>query len=147
MTASAEHLTTRRIAALQGAESAHIQALLANFALLTMRQGYHVVGVVEIRAPGPAGGCRRLALRDLANGAVTSISQDLGPGSSACNLDAGALAQACGRVETCDCGRRRSRHLEQVRQARGRAWRARRCVPRCGSLRRAHSHHRFARDD
>ncbi len=99
MTASADPPMTPRIAALQGASSAHIQALLGEFAALAVRQGYHVVGVIEIAAAEPAGGCRRLALRDLSSGAVTSISQNLGPGSTACNLDAGALAQACGRVE------------------------------------------------
>jgi hypothetical protein len=56
-------------------------------------------GVVEIAAPKPKGGCRRFALRDLSNGTVTSISQDLGPGSSACNLDTAGLAEACMRVE------------------------------------------------
>jgi len=91
--------TTGRIGALQGASSSHIQALLGDFAALAARRGYHVVGVVEIPCGEPAGACRRLALRDLSSGAVTSISQNLGPGSTACSLDAGALAQACGRVE------------------------------------------------
>jgi Protein of unknown function (DUF2478) len=87
------------IGALQGAASAQIQALLADFAARASRQGFRVVGVVEMTAAELAGGCRRLALRDLSTGTVTSISQNLGPGSTSCNLDAGGLAEACARVE------------------------------------------------
>lgn len=89
----------RRIAALQGASSAQIQGLLGAFAARVARQGYRVAGVVEETSERGEGCCRRFALRDLSTGAIASISQDLGPLSTACNLDAGALAEACGRVE------------------------------------------------
>ncbi len=99
MTSIANLPQAHRIAALQGAASAQIQALLGDFAALVARQGFRVAGVVEMAAAQPAGGCRRLALRDLSTGMVTSISQNLGPGSTSCNLDAGALAEACAGVE------------------------------------------------
>jgi Protein of unknown function (DUF2478) len=39
------------------------------------------------------------AVRDVSDGAIFSIGQDLGPGSAACNLDPAGLAQACHAVE------------------------------------------------
>lgn len=87
------------IAAVQGASSATIQALLADFAAGLAREGVRVAGIVEVAASAPQGGCRDIALRDLASGALISISQDLGPGSTACNLDADGLAAACVAVE------------------------------------------------
>lgn len=89
----------RRIAALRGSSRTQIQALLGHFAARLAERGFVVAGAVETAAPGPAGGCRRLALRDLSNGAVTSISQNLGPESTACNLDTSGLAEVCARVE------------------------------------------------
>ncbi|WP_069435809.1 DUF2478 domain-containing protein [Methyloceanibacter methanicus] len=86
-----------RIAALRGSSSAH-QALLAAFARQVSHKGYRVAGLVQIAKPCPSG-CAGLALQDLSTGDIVPISQDLGPGSSACNLDSAALADACGRVE------------------------------------------------
>jgi len=86
-----------RIAALQGSSTAH-QALLGVFAARVSEAGYRVTGVVQI-AVADVHGCQRQALRDLATGEITATSQDLGQGSAACNFDAGALAEACGRVE------------------------------------------------
>jgi hypothetical protein len=76
-----------RIVALQGTSSSQIQALLANFAARVALKGHDVAGVVELAAAKPNGGCRTFSLRDLSTGAIISISQDLGPGSTACNLD------------------------------------------------------------
>jgi len=89
-----------RIAALQGSSSEEIQALLAEFATRVAEEGYKVAGVVEVTAAGTGGACRRSGLRDLSTGLLTSISQDLGPGSTACNLDPAGLADACSRVES-----------------------------------------------
>jgi hypothetical protein len=88
-----------RIAALQGTSSAQIQALLSNFATRVALKGHEVAGVVELVAARPNGGCRTFSLRDLSTGAIISISQNLGPGSTACNLDTSGLAQACAAVE------------------------------------------------
>lgn len=90
---------TRPIVALQGASSAEIQALLADFADRMKARGLRVAGVVEVSDACDATACGRLALRDLSNGRVIAISQDLGPGSTACNLDPQGLAEACAAVE------------------------------------------------
>ncbi len=87
------------IAAIQGASSAAIQLLLADVAAHLARQGVRIGGVVEMSEPAASGACGRLALRDLSTGAVIAISQNLGPGSTSCNLDGGGLAAACGAVE------------------------------------------------
>lgn len=89
----------RPVAALQGASSAVIQGLLAGFAARMKAQGYRVAGVVEIASECDASACGKLALRDLTTWAVIPISQDLGPGSTACNLDPRGLADACAAVE------------------------------------------------
>ena len=90
---------TPAIAALQGASSRNIQTFLGEFAVRLAHEGYRVAGAVEIPAAEPKGPCGRLAMRNLATGAVTSISQNLGPGSTACNLDPSGLAEACAAVE------------------------------------------------
>lgn len=87
-----------RIAALQGASSATIQGVLTDFAARLAGEGRKVAGVVEIAAADGAA-CGQLALRDLATGSVFSISQDLGSGSSACNMDPSGIAEACAAVE------------------------------------------------
>lgn len=86
-----------RIAALQGSSTAY-QALLGAFAARACEAGYRVAGVVQVSL-ADVHGCQGQALCDLATGEITATSQDLGPGSTACNFDAGALAEACGLVE------------------------------------------------
>lgn len=86
------------IAAVGGADSSVVQPLLAEFAARRAREGVRVVGVVE--EPCPDGGECSLFLRDLATSLRIAISQNLGPGSTACNLDSGGLAAACGLVQT-----------------------------------------------
>ncbi|WP_108683063.1 DUF2478 domain-containing protein [Methyloceanibacter sp. wino2] len=86
-----------RIAALRGSSSAH-QALLATFAQNVRDAGYRVAGLVQIAQPCSSG-CEGLALQDLSTGDVLPISQDLGPGSTACKLDSATLADACARAE------------------------------------------------
>jgi hypothetical protein len=89
----------RRIAALHGAPSAAIQEVLQGFARKLSRDGLRVAGVIEIADCKPSGGCKSLRVQDLTSGETFSISQDLGPGSTACNLDPSGLARACGKVE------------------------------------------------
>jgi hypothetical protein len=88
-----------RIAALQGGTRAQVQATLAEFAALSRRRGLRVAGLIEITSDCSSDGCRSLALRDLTDGNLISISQDLGQGAEACNLDPGGLAAACFGVE------------------------------------------------
>ena len=87
------------IAALQGASSAVVQGLLAEFAGRMKADGFRVAGVVEMAADCSAGACGKLAVCDLWTGAIIPISQDLGPGSTACNLDPRGLTEACAAVE------------------------------------------------
>ncbi len=83
------------IAVLQGAPGTTIQLLLENFAVRASRQGHRVAGVIEL----PADAQRRRLVRDLSTGRMTSISQDLGSGSTACNLDSSGLIEACAAIE------------------------------------------------
>jgi len=87
-----------RIAALQGASSAAIQSLLGDFALQMARRGCRIAGVVEHLGEGKSA-CGSRSVRDLSTGAVISISQNLGEGSTACNLDPSGLIEACAAVE------------------------------------------------
>lgn len=86
------------VAALSGASGAEIQAVMAAFARRRIAEGVRVIGVVEEAdcGDGPCGG---LFLRDLGDGRRISISQNLGRESTACNLDPGGLAEACGLVQ------------------------------------------------
>ncbi len=88
-----------RIAALPGEPSAEVQELLADFAHRLADAGACVAGVTQTRVSDDATGRRRIVLRDVRSGALYAISQDLGPGSVACNLDTSELAQACASIE------------------------------------------------
>ena len=88
-----------RIAALQGAASATIQTLLNSFALRVTRGGHKIAGVIEQEGGAAGGPCAGRAVRDLSSGRVISISQYLGQGSTACNLDPSGLIEACAAVE------------------------------------------------
>jgi nucleoside-triphosphatase THEP1 len=89
----------KRIAALYGGTSRELQGALAAFARELQSQGYRVAGVIEESLCGATGACKSLSVRDIASGERIPISQKLGAGSEACNLDPGGLAFACGLVE------------------------------------------------
>jgi hypothetical protein len=84
-----------RIAALPAEDSARVQALMQAFAEELMQGGVRVGGVTQMRVADRSG----IMLRDIASGAFYPISQDLGPGSVACNLDTSELALACAAIE------------------------------------------------
>jgi hypothetical protein len=86
------------IAALPGGDSERAQGLMRLFAQELGSTGVRVAGVTQTRVAG-GDGKSRIVLQDVVTGAHYPISQDLGPGSVACNLDAGELALACGAVE------------------------------------------------
>ncbi|WBK01547.1 DUF2478 domain-containing protein [Methylocystis parvus] len=92
-------LAVKRIAAVQGASSPLIQNTLYAFAQQLRDQGLRVAGVVEISRCAEEGRCKSLSVRDLSSGETYSISQKLGGGSEACNLDPNGLALACGMIE------------------------------------------------
>ncbi|MFO1102443.1 MAG: DUF2478 domain-containing protein [Methylocystis sp.] len=91
-------LPAKRIAALRGATSHELQGALSAFAREVQSQGFRVAGVIEESACG-GGGCKSLSVKDIWSGETIPISQKLGAGSEACNLDPGGLALACGRIE------------------------------------------------
>jgi hypothetical protein len=86
------------IAALPAQEKDKVQSLMRFFALELARSGVKVAGVTQMRGDDSSGRSR-VFLRDLGSEAEYVISQDLGPGSVACNLDTGELAMACAAVE------------------------------------------------
>src|SRR5262249_28099634 len=86
------------IGAVRGATTADIQKLLAAFAERRRRDGCRVAGAMEWPATVGACLCGPLALKDLASGALFPVTLNLGPGSSACRLDAAGLAEACQSV-------------------------------------------------
>lgn len=95
---AASPLAPTPIAALPAQDSATVQALMRDFALNLAQAGARIAGVTQMRGQDAAGRSR-IFLRDLSSEAEFVISQDLGPGSVACNLDAGELAMACAAVE------------------------------------------------
>lgn len=86
------------IAALPADDSARAQALMRIFAETVRAEGLRVGGLTQTRRED-ARGRSRIVLLDLRSGAEFPISQDLGPGSVACNLDNSELALACAAVE------------------------------------------------
>jgi nucleoside-triphosphatase THEP1 len=89
----------KRIAAIRGASSAQIQSTLLDFAQQLRDQGFRVAGIVETSPCQDEGRCKSLSVQDLTSGRTYPITQKLGGGSEACNLDPGGLALACGLVE------------------------------------------------
>ncbi|BAM91761.1 molybdenum ABC transporter ATP-binding protein [Bradyrhizobium oligotrophicum S58] len=89
---------TCQIVALQGAASSVIQEMLAEFATRLVDTGLRVSGVIESSAD-KAKPCKSMMLRSLDDNSLFSISQDLGSGSQACNLDPEGLALACAAVQ------------------------------------------------
>jgi hypothetical protein len=89
-----------RVAAVRSLRSEPVQPILWQFAQNLKNRGVRVAGVVQFsRCASSEGACDHLVVRDLTSGALISISQDLGPGSTACNLDPCGLAKACAGVE------------------------------------------------
>jgi nucleoside-triphosphatase THEP1 len=90
---------TKRIAALRGGSSSASQRTLSIFAQQLRQEGLRVAGVVEVSRCGEESRCKSLGVQDLVSGETFPISQKLGAGSAACNLDPGGLALACGLIE------------------------------------------------
>jgi len=88
-----------RIAALSGNKSVSNQTLLADFVQKRRADGLRIAGLFEVPEPGQGGACGRLSVVDIATGARIAISQNLGPGSTACNLDPQGVAEACAAAQ------------------------------------------------
>ena len=73
--------------------------LLADVARALLAQGMAVAGVVQENVEKPQGGPCDMVLHVLMRDHTVAISQDLGPYSKGCRLDASALEEAAGLVE------------------------------------------------
>jgi len=93
-----DNLRHTPIAALPAQDSERVQNLMRLFAEELAADGVRIAGVTQTRLED-SDGKARIMLRDLSSGAHYPISQDLGRGSVACNLDTGELAMACAAVE------------------------------------------------
>lgn len=94
------------IAALQGASTAAIQAMIVSF-VSQLPVGVRVAGVVEEESAPSGATADGSHLRSLVDGRVYPIFQDLGPNSTACGLDGESIVTACEAVlrdlaEGCD---------------------------------------------
>ncbi len=88
-----------RIAAIVGVAGSTRQTLLADFVEKRREQGLRVAGIIEVAQDAEGGACGALSVLDLTTGARISISQNLGSGSTACNLDPGGLVEACAAAQ------------------------------------------------
>lgn len=86
------------IAALPSEHEVNVQDLMRQFAHLLSKEEILISGVTQDRqykgALKP-----KIILRDINSSHTYALSQDLGPGSVACNLDTSELALACGAIE------------------------------------------------
>lgn len=92
-----ETWTKGLIGAVRDTQTRDIQALLSGFAARRRAEGLRVVGVIETARP--AGEGEGLSLRDIVTGEEFAITQNLGKGAGACQLDPSGLAAACASVE------------------------------------------------
>lgn len=85
----------RRVAAIvHGEDEQGTHRLLDIFARELLQRGHHVRGVVQKDADYSVLTGKRMSLLDLDSGCSYPISQDLGPGSTACCLDPAGVAAA-----------------------------------------------------
>lgn len=88
-----------KIAAISAVERGVVDRALSEAAARLAGSGYRLAGVVRKEAVRPHSGPRDTDLAILSTNQVIRITQNLGPHSKACRLDAGALEQAVGAVE------------------------------------------------
>ncbi|TCR61422.1 DUF2478 domain-containing protein [Bosea sp. BK604] len=76
-----------------------IDDLMAGLARLMKQRGLRLAGVVQHNEAECEGGdCHAMSLEELASGRQFPISEERGPGSEGCRLDASGLAAAGGAV-------------------------------------------------
>jgi len=88
------------LAAIRAAGKTPVDATLAEAAAVLRSWGVNVRGIVQEEVDGVDGAKPTTQLRDVADGSLMQISQDLGPNARGCRLDPGALAEATRRLET-----------------------------------------------
>ena len=90
---------SQRVIVLTGQSGDVVRDMITRSVAHFAARGVKVAGVIEVPAEQIGGPCGHYALRDISTGKTYSISQDLGSGSTSCNLDSGGLADACAAVE------------------------------------------------
>jgi hypothetical protein len=88
-----------RILALQGESSWDIQALLAQSVVMWRAAGLRLAGVLEHVMHLPEENRVTRVLTDLSTGHNYRVTQKLGAGAVACNIDTTAFAASCAGVE------------------------------------------------
>lgn len=86
----------RPIALIQGADGAAIQQLFGEILRAPWRP-LRIAGVIELPGDDP-GVCGLDRLHNIGDGRRFALFQDLGPGSTACAVDPGGVADACAAV-------------------------------------------------
>ncbi|WP_435256508.1 DUF2478 domain-containing protein [Thioclava sp. FR2] len=76
------------------AENGAVNRALSGLAMQLLDEGVRVVGTTQHDTPRPRTHVCDMDVRVLPDGDVIRISQDLGPNSRGCRLDAGALEEA-----------------------------------------------------
>ncbi len=97
----ADHETTEvlSLAAVVYGGGTDIDTVMAMFVAEIMGAQARVGGVMQVKIDGRMCGPNApMLLKDVANGEILSISQDLGPCAESCRLDPDGLAQAAMRV-------------------------------------------------
>jgi len=87
------------LAAVFFARGDSVDHVLAAAATTLAAEGHVVAGTVQAVGDAPDGCCGPMLVRDLSDGSVTVISQDLGRMATGCRLDGGALAAVAVRLE------------------------------------------------
>lgn len=88
------------LAAIRATGKIPVDATLAEAAAVLRSWGVNVRGIIQEEVGGADGAKPITRLRDVADGTLVQISQDLGPNARGCRLDPGALAEATRRLET-----------------------------------------------
>lgn len=87
----------RPIAVIQGPAGEAVRGLFAQVLAAPWRPK-RIAGVIEVAAGEGAEPCGAERLRSIGDGSFYPLFQDLGPGSTACAVDPGGVADACAAV-------------------------------------------------
>lgn len=89
-----------KFAYVMSTETGAVNRALTSLAMTLLDSGIKVVGTTQHDTPRPKSDACDMDVRVLPDGDVIRISQDLGPNSRGCRLDAGALEQAVAQTLT-----------------------------------------------
>jgi hypothetical protein len=88
------------IAAVRATDAAPVDTILAEIAAVLRSWGLNARGILQEECVASAGSKPVTRLRDIADGTLIQISQDLGRNAHGCRLNPQALAEAAFRLET-----------------------------------------------